>query len=152
MHIVVEGIFLKRLDFEVFRENLETPSYSMKMTSHTNFPNDNVLVQITDFDVAHAVENPSFKFRFSFEAHFRSEGEGEPTLKEFAAVNAPAYIVPYARELIANITSRTGVLPTLIIPPINVLELIKEGLHHSDDPTLGLDNDMHSIDDVPSQE
>jgi len=40
--------------------------------------------------------------------------------------HAPAYIVPYARELIANITSRTGILPTLVMPPLNIVELLKE--------------------------
>jgi preprotein translocase subunit SecB len=41
-------------------------------------------------------------------------------------VQAPAHIIPYVRELIVDITTRS-VLPTLNLGPINVVGMIKEG-------------------------
>ncbi|MFA5015468.1 MAG: protein-export chaperone SecB [Actinomycetota bacterium] len=52
------------------------------------------------------------------------EGQENMGLKDFAKVNAPALLMPFAREIISNITSRTP-LPYLILPPINVLAIKK---------------------------
>lgn len=46
-------------------------------------------------------------------------------LEEFANVNAPALLMPFAREVISNITSRTP-LPYLLIPPINISAIKKK--------------------------
>jgi preprotein translocase subunit SecB len=52
------------------------------------------------------------------------EGQENMGLEEFAKVNAPAHLIPFAREIISNITSRTP-LPYLLLPPINVLAMKK---------------------------
>src|SRR4030066_1745065 len=46
------------------------------------------------------------------------EGQENMGLEEFAKINAPALLIPFAREIISNITSRTP-LPYLLLPPIN---------------------------------
>ena len=140
MHIIVEGVFLTRLDFELHPENRENLKYELNAECHSHYPEPDLLVQVLDFRVTHDVKNPALDMEFTFMANFRSEGEGEPSLQEFARLNAPAYVMPYARELIANITSRTGILPTLVIPPVNILSLIEKGLHDSDEPTLDFED------------
>jgi preprotein translocase subunit SecB len=131
MHIIVDGIFLRKLDFELLPENIpenvdDGLSYGLGVKCHSYFsPEKDKLVQMVEFDIARGVEKPPFKFQFTLQGQYHTEGEGTPSLEEFSEFNAPAYVVPYARELIANMTSRISIIPTLVIPPINVVELLK---------------------------
>lgn len=50
------------------------------------------------------------------------KGEENLDLEKFAQVSAPALLMPYAREIISNITSRTP-LPHLLLPPINIIAI-----------------------------
>ena len=132
MHIFIEEIFLKRLEFELISENIPKDSegplpYDLGVRCQNLFsPDGNHLAQILEFDLARGIEKAPFKLKFTFQGQYRSEGDGTPTLEEFAKYNAPAFIVPYARELIANITSRARAIPTLIIPPLNIVKLIED--------------------------
>jgi len=132
MHIIVDGIFLRKLDFELLPENIpenidDGLSYGLEVKCHSYFsPEKDKLVQMVEFDLAHGVEKPPFKFQFTLQGQYHTEGEGTPSLEEFSKINAPAYMVPYARELIASMTSRISIIPTLVIPPINIFELLKD--------------------------
>jgi preprotein translocase subunit SecB len=53
------------------------------------------------------------------------KGKENMLLEKFAKTNAPALLIPYAREIINDITSKSP-LPTLIMPPINVIALLKK--------------------------
>jgi hypothetical protein len=44
------------------------------------------------------------------------------TLREFAQLQAPAHLIPFAREVIFNVTARSPI-PPLILNPINVKAL-----------------------------
>ena len=125
MHIKVENISLASLELEVHPEHSANLSFNLAATCQSNFPEPNRLIQVMEFDLARGVTDPPFTFKFTFVSVFQSEGEGSPTLEEFAKVNAPAYVMPYARELVANITSRIGIIPPLMLPPINVFQLIE---------------------------
>ncbi|MFA5315841.1 MAG: protein-export chaperone SecB [Dehalococcoidales bacterium] len=50
------------------------------------------------------------------------EGEENLSLEQFAKLNAPALLMPFAREIISNITSRTP-LPHYLLPPINLVAI-----------------------------
>ncbi len=128
MHIKVDGIILTKLDFELIPENItESPQYGLSVSVHSEILNDGkMLVVAMTFDLAHGLEKPPFKFKFVYQGQFLWEDEGSPTIEEFQKIHAPAYIMPYARELVANITSRISALPTLVLPPINVHKLIEE--------------------------
>jgi len=128
MHITVEGIILSKLEFEIFAENREKLAYELHVECKSHISDENILVQNIEFDVTHDIEDPPFRLEFTLTAFYKADGEGSPTLEEFSMANGPAYVIPYARELIANITSRAGI-PTLIIPPVNVFALIEKGLH-----------------------
>jgi preprotein translocase subunit SecB len=127
MHIKVESISLARLEFEVHPEHITKEiSINLAISCRSEYPEENTLVQFVDFDIAHKTEEPAITLKFTFASVFRSEGDGSPTLDEFAKIHAPAYVIPYARELIANLTSRVGLLPTLLLPPINVQQLLEQ--------------------------
>lgn len=53
-----------------------------------------------------------------------------PRLEEFSKINAPALIFPFVREIIADLTLKTGYQP-LLLPPINIVALISKSLNKS---------------------
>ena len=53
------------------------------------------------------------------------KGKENMLLEKFGRTNVPALLIPYAREIITDITAKSP-LPTLIIPPINVIALLKK--------------------------
>jgi preprotein translocase subunit SecB len=126
MAIIFENICLAKLELEVYPENAKTLKFNIALDSKSEFPEADHLIQTTEFDITHNQDDAPFTFKFTFISFFKSEGEGQPTLKEFAEVNATAYVIPYARELISNITSRLGIVPTLVLPPINVFKLVQD--------------------------
>lgn len=63
------------------------------------------------------------KFQLELTGIFKTiKGEENLDLEQFAKVNAPALLMPFAREIISNITSRTP-LPHLLLPPINIIAI-----------------------------
>ena len=86
----------------------------------------NLIFTVDAFAEVSEKERPGIDLAFTFVGQFEAVGEGGMPLREFAKLNAPAHMVPYVRELIANITTRSP-LPTLNIGPINVVALINEG-------------------------
>lgn len=64
-----------------------------------------------------------FTFSLTMLAIFHSELEIPYPLEEFAKLQAPAYMMPYVRELVSSITART-IYPTLNLPPINLISLL----------------------------
>ncbi len=47
-------------------------------------------------------------------------------LEAFSKQNAPALILPYIREYVSNTTMRAGFKSPFILPPINIVRLMKE--------------------------
>jgi len=132
MAIIVEYIRLEELELKVRPEYSGNLQFNLSFNCRSEFPEPHRLIQITDWNLAHGMENAPFVFRFKYVSEFRHDGEGTPTIEEFAESNAPAYVVPYARELIANITARLGVVPPLVLPPINVFKLVQTAKSQSD--------------------
>ena len=127
MHIKIDRIALSKLNYKITSFDVKELVINLDVAVESQFPEDNQLIQHVTFNLFHEVEKSPIDLVFTFMGHFSSEGEGSPTLKEFSEIHAPAYVVPYARELIANITSRTGgIVPTLVMPPLNLFEILKE--------------------------
>lgn len=62
---------------------------------------------------------PPMDLSISLKGFFRLENEEKKNFfGEFAKVNAPAIMYPYAREVISNLTVKSR-LPTLLLPIIN---------------------------------
>ncbi|MCD6217240.1 protein-export chaperone SecB [bacterium] len=126
MSIKIEKIILSRMNFEIISFDVKEISIALNIDVKSSFPDDKQLVQNVTFDLFHEIAESPIILNFTYIGYYSGEGEGEPTLDEFSKVHAPAYIVPYARELVANITSRIGILPTLVMPPLNIHEMLKE--------------------------
>lgn len=47
-------------------------------------------------------------------------------LDTFSRNNAPALILPYLREYISNTTMRAGLMSPFILPPVNIIRMMKE--------------------------
>jgi preprotein translocase subunit SecB len=65
-------------------------------------------------------QSNSFSLSIAFVGVFAViPGQENMTLEEFAQVNGPALMFPYIRELISDITLRSGLKP-VIFPPLNI--------------------------------
>lgn len=68
--------------------------------------------------------------RFALEADVtgrfeRADTATGMTLEEFSKTNAPALVMPYAREVVTNITARSR-HGTIFIPPVNVFAIVAQ--------------------------
>ncbi len=65
-------------------------------------------------------------FEVTVEGRFRpTADEHKPKLKEFVNRQGAALLLPFARELIANVTMRSRLGP-LVLPPLNVYNIAEE--------------------------
>ena len=142
MHITLQEIDLKSLRFKVddSKEVSQEP-VKLEVSCRTVFLDKSRFAQNIKFIVSDSIDTPAYELIFEFETKFVFEENGKPSMKEFAYANAPAYVVAYARELITSITSRTSRIPTICLPPLNVFDLIKEGMHK--DAEIFLDEKKH---------
>lgn len=62
---------------------------------------------------------------------FQMEQDGQNMeIDEFMKSYAPAHIFPYLREFLSSLSSRAG-LPTIILPPLNILALTQSDGDHN---------------------
>jgi preprotein translocase subunit SecB len=83
-------------------------------------------VEITVLVSISPQEGSSFRFDVEITGQFdRVDGPQVLALEDFARLNGPALVMPYAREIVTNITSRTrhGVI---LFPPVNIVQLVME--------------------------
>ena len=71
-------------------------------------------------------KKPPIELNFLLHGRFEGSDEANLSLQEFARHHAAAHLIPYVRELVANITARS-ILPTLNLGPINVIAMIDSG-------------------------
>jgi len=118
--IKFDSVFLSKLKYELPKELPSEFQYKLKVRNSYKI-NDKegkliyaMAVQLYD------------RFELELTGIFSTiRGKENLGLEEFAKVNAPALLLPFAREIISSITSKTP-LPHLLLPPINVLALSKK--------------------------
>jgi preprotein translocase subunit SecB len=109
------GVFLSRLNYELPRIEPKKFKYNFNF-SDTYKIEENTLIFTLTIKLYDG-------FQLELTGIFETiEGEENLDLKQFAKINAPALLMPYAREIISNITSRTP-LPHLLLPPINIIAI-----------------------------
>lgn len=126
-HIEYKKIALTELIFEL-NKKFKLPAKGVRvdidLTVKTDFKKSRTLVcSLTAelFKNAKKDKSAPFYLRATVEGHF--ESDESTALKDFAAVNAPAHLLPFMRELIANTTMRASV-PPLFIPPLNIKSIV----------------------------
>jgi len=65
-----------------------------------------------------------YSIRAALEGEFQGTQEGL-SLETFCQVNAPAILFPYLREVITNVSARSG-HPAILFPTVNFVELARE--------------------------
>lgn len=69
-------------------------------------------------------DNPPFRLTVLVAGYFSVDNDAElENLEEFSNIQGPALIFPFVREIIANLSMRTGLQP-LILPPTNIWHLL----------------------------
>jgi preprotein translocase subunit SecB len=118
--IAFNAIVLKSLHFDRNPAALEKPNLDINFAqAHAITPdNTNLTIEITA--TVKERDNNSFSLSTVFVGLFSPiQGQENMALEEFAQVNGPALMFPYIRELIADITLRSGLKP-VIFPPLNI--------------------------------
>ena len=125
------GVKLRRLNFAVRGDVPKELPAGLSFEIDAQLSEDKTeLMLLLDVDVFGAVpkdKRPDIDLNLRLVGKFEKTGEGGMSLEEFAKHNGPAHLVPFARELIANITMRSP-LPILNIGPINVIALVERGI------------------------
>ena len=126
--IRVKRIFLKSLHFKL-NDNFkrEKPlKYSLGVDfEHSLSPDNKILVANLKVDCMKGVENPPFELVVNLVGIFEQTAQPNIALDDYAKEMASGLLMPFAREVIANITSRIP-LPPLLLPPINIRALINK--------------------------
>lgn len=108
-------VFLSRLNYELPQVKPKEFDYNLSFSDTYKIEEKTLILTLTVqlYD----------RFQLELTGIFETiEGEENLDLEQFAKVNAPALLMPFAREVISNITSRTP-LPHLLLPPINVIAI-----------------------------
>jgi preprotein translocase subunit SecB len=74
------------------------------------------------------VENdkPMYSIEVRMVGIFSYSPDADLPLERFANINAPAIIFPFIREQIATISLKSGIKPTILLPPINFVKMAEE--------------------------
>jgi preprotein translocase subunit SecB len=94
-------------------------NYDYKIEEPTETESKRILFSIMSFSLFKKAENWPFRMTFTLQAVYKADVNSPFPLETFSELQAPANMLPYARELISNITSR-GIFPTLNLPPVNL--------------------------------
>lgn len=113
--IKFERFFLSKLNYELPQVEPTKFKYSLSIESGYKIDKDKLISTLTIqlYD----------KFGLELTGVFSTrKGEENMDLARFAELNAPSILLPFAREIISNITAKSP-LPHLLLPPINMIAL-----------------------------
>jgi preprotein translocase subunit SecB len=120
--IIFENVYLTKLNFQlpatIQKNNNKTIPYEFQFTKAQKIENNKLIIEL------------SVKLFDGFELTVigifgTKEDEKNMELEQFAESNAPALLFPYIREIVSSITAKSP-LPTLRLPPINLVALLNK--------------------------
>lgn len=124
------GVELLRLNFDITQVAMEDLSYGVSFKTDARISADekhlDLFMGVDLFGDMPKAKRPKATLEFILLGSFEIVGKQNMPIEQYAREHAPALLVPYVRETIANITTRSA-LPTLNIGPINVIALAKAG-------------------------
>ena len=123
------GVVLDRLDFSDLAPGEPAPeSLQFFFGVRRKIFDDPTIIEVTVLVRILPPDDITCRFRFEASITGRFEkldGPGVLPLTEFAKANGPALVMPYARELVTNVTARSR-HGTIIFPPVNVVKLVAD--------------------------
>lgn len=134
--IFFRAVHISKLNFEVFPQNAKEKGSRLSVEYKSSLREDGKrLVVCLLIDPMKDIEKPPFKMHLELIGIFEVEdGAANMDLEHFGKQNAPALMMPFAREIIASLTSR-GPMEPLLLPPINVYALIKSSKDSEKQPS-----------------
>ncbi len=121
--ISFDNVILSKMDFSR-SPIVEKPEIKVYFSSNATINEEKKKLALELSADVKETKNESFSLKCTMIGFFSVlEGQENLTLEEFSKVNAPALILPYLREVIANMTLRSGINP-IILPPINIKSII----------------------------
>ncbi len=119
--IVFHNIILEELTFKREVTIDESAMNDVKMSVNLELSEDSKKLSIkVTCSINDENKNPGFYVKCVMVGFFsQSENDSNMSLKDFARLNGPALMIPYIREVISNITLRSGIKP-FMLPPINM--------------------------------
>lgn len=120
-----EKISLSDLSFALnkdFKLPKEGVAIDLDLNVKNNFSKDkkSLITTLTAVLFKNA-ENAPFNLKVIVVGEFKGEYKN---LRKFSKLNAPAHLFPFLREIISNTTMRANI-PPLVLPPLNLIELLK---------------------------
>src|SRR3954468_2977289 len=119
-NVTLETIRLLKCDFNVnpdFPIDRRTLEIAFNFDLKRNFPESTILVALARVGLFEHAEAKPFTLVVEYEARFTvPSADHADALRKFGRYDAPATLIPYLREAIANVTGRTNFGP-LLLPP-----------------------------------
>ncbi|MEZ7890167.1 MAG: protein-export chaperone SecB [Candidatus Wallbacteria bacterium] len=123
--ILFKNIILTKLNFSRSAEHIENPDLAVDFTAAKKIEN-NVLMFELSSKIFEKNKKDAFELSCSMVGYFSTDEENpNMSLEKFSEYNAPALMLPYIREVVANTTLRSGLKP-VILPPFNIVALINK--------------------------
>ena len=124
------GVELLGLTFAIRGEVPDRIATGLHLTVDRRIAEDgqslDVVIRGDLFKKVASEERPPAEFKFALRGHFVYGETPNMSWDTFAVDHAPAHLIPYVRELIGNVTTRSP-LPTLNIGPVNVKAMVERG-------------------------
>jgi preprotein translocase subunit SecB len=89
------------------------------------FPDPQTAVVRFGIEIFKSVPSSPFSVNVVYEGLFETEEGGSESLATYAKYNALATLLPYIRETISSLTTKSGHAP-LVIPPMNVQAMVDD--------------------------
>jgi len=145
--VICDGIILEKLSFE---RKPNVPDYLIN-SNEFNLKNFIIRNDI-NYSFNEAKDHLTFKYGITIKdkddtvviicsmvALFLQKKPGSVSLEEYSQYNAPAFVLPYIRQAISDVTLKGGLLP-LILPPINVHKMVDEAKKEKDSDVPSVSN------------
>lgn len=131
-----EKIMLERINLEVtpdylFPEKGVEVEMTVSVNAALNKPEKKLKLTL-EVSLFKETKNPPLRLLVSASSYFK--GKDIKTLEEFSKVQAPALVFPFVREIIANLTMRTG-YPPFLVPPTNIVAFVGKKLEKTKQKT-----------------
>ncbi|TDG71134.1 protein-export chaperone SecB [Secundilactobacillus malefermentans] len=119
---------VKKINFEENISFVEQEKIRLKPEFHVIVSNLEGNVSLVGLSVTLDVNSP-FKLEVAIEGKFKYTVEDDKDsvgAEQLLSTNAVAILFPYLRSVVSSVTMLSNNMPTLILPTMNIIELMKK--------------------------
>lgn len=115
-----DGVYLTKLHFDMPQERPKDFKYNFDFNVTRNIDPSKTKLAV----ILHVKLYKKFSFDMLGFFSISEKDNKDVSWERFAEYNAPALLMPFAREIVHSLTSKS-LLPTLLLPPINMRALLQ---------------------------